>query len=279
MTYRQLTSRLGRVYDAGEARAVARYLLEESFGLTMADILGGAIETLGDADTRRLEALTARLEKGEPVQYILGRAEFAGRWYEVGAGVLVPRPETESLCQRTIDKAQRIESPAILDIGTGSGCIACTLALALPQAQIEAWDISDKAIDIARRNADTLGAKVNYRRKDALNADGEAESEKWDIIVSNPPYIIMSERGDMAANVLDWEPSTALFVPDDDPLLFYRAIARYARKALRPKGSLLFEINPLFARELQEMLSREGYHNITITRDDCGRQRIADCTK
>ena len=170
------------------------------------------------------------------------------------------------------EKGEEAPHPSILDIGTGSGCIAITIALALPQARVTAWDISTDALAIAAGNAHRLGASVRFEHQDALNAPDD--EERWDVIVSNPPYICDKERADMSDNVLSYEPELALFVPDSDPLLFYRAIARYASKALKPGGRLLFETNTAYVHEVAQAMANEGFTAIEVRNDCFGKPRM-----
>ena len=286
MTYQEIWQRLSSSYDEREAKAVARYLLDVGYGLTMTDIIGGAVETL---DESRLNEQLRRLQAGEPVQYVLGKAFFCGHEFRVRPGVLIPRPETEELVGVACDRVARYGEIHILDIGTGSGCIAISLALAIPDAQVVAWDVSDEALAIARENALRLGAKVTFKKNDILKGNGapsfwrglgeafgEASGEAFTLIISNPPYICEKERKDMEQRVLDHEPSLALFVPDDDPLLFYRAIAEYATRALTPKGLLLFEINPLYKDAMEEMLLSLHFHDIVFHEDQFGKIRFCE---
>lgn len=283
MTYDDIWRRLAGVYDQREARAVARMLVEEKFGLSFTDIICGAVETLSDADKQWIEAAVKRLEQGEPIQYVLGWAWFAGLKFNVRSGVLIPRPETEwlvnSICAHSAPSNGR--PLRILDIGTGSGCIALSIKQRLPEAYVEAWDISTEALSIAADNARSLSLDIVLRQQDALNitpndTNGAPNDPLfWDVIVSNPPYICERERTDMARNVLDHEPSTALFVPDTDPLLFYRAITRYAVSSLNEGGRLLFECNTLYAGDTARMMRDEGM-TATEVFDDCfGKPRFA----
>lgn len=283
-TYSHLWHSLLPIYDDGEAKAVVRLLLDEGFGLTMTDIVCGKTDELPAPDKERLAAMMTRLRQGEPVQYVLGRADFCGRAFHVEKGVLIPRPETEELCRMIVAEYNKpycaLQPPVplqVLDVGTGSGCIAVTLALDLHNAEITAWDVSPDALLIARRNAKKLGATVNLQLQDALNAP--EDEDKWDIIVSNPPYIANHERKDMSRNVLDNEPELALFVPNDNPLLFYRAIAVYAGRALNSGGKLFFEINPLHANELHQMLMQEGFGEIRFVKDNFGKVRFCHCRR
>ena len=281
MTYRELWQPLTSRYTEPEAKAVARYLLEVGYGLSMTDILSGGAERL-PAD--EMEENRRRLLNGEPVQYVIGKAEFGGRIFKVSPAVLVPRPETYELCQ-WVEKEERGERKeerdySVLDIGTGSGCIAITLALDMPYAKVEAWDISEKALNIARQNAESLNAQVHFRQVDALNDPAEDSSlftlhSSLNTIISNPPYICKQEATAMEAHVLDHEPHQALFVPDDDPLLFYRAIAQYGKSALVAGGWLYFEINPLYHEVLEKMLDEMGYFGIEMRKDQFGQWRFA----
>lgn len=370
MTYNQLWKRLTAIYNEREAQAIVRTVLDALFGMSLTDICLGKVTQLSADDTTRLEKIMQRLEKSEPVQYVLGAGWFAGRLFDVAPGVLIPRPETEDLVKWACDEAKEKEKednskeerdkeekevskkgeapqkeeqllssplkeeeeglrkgkdasqkeeqslssllkeekeglrkgedasqkeeqhlssllkinkevsekeeevphPSILDIGTGSGCIAITVALALPQARVTAWDISTDALAIAAGNAHRLGASVRFEHQDALNAPDD--EERWDVIVSNPPYICDRERADMSDNVLSYEPELALFVPDSDPLLFYRAIARYASKALKPGGRLLFETNTAYAHEVAQVMANEGFTAIEVRNDCFGKPRM-----
>ena len=370
MTYNQLWKRLTAIYNEREAQAIVRTVLDALFGMSLTDICLGKVTQLSADDTTRLEKIMQRLEKSEPVQYVLGAEWFAGRLFDVAPGVLIPRPETEDLVKWACDEAKEKEKednskeergkeekevskkgeapqkeeqllssplkeeeeglrkgkdasqkeeqplysllkeeeeglrkgkdasqkeeqhlssllksnkevsekgeevphPSILDIGTGSGCIAITVALALPQARVTAWDISTDALAIAAGNAHRLGASVRFEHQDALSAPDD--EERWDVIVSNPPYICDKERADMSDNVLSYEPELALFVPDSDPLLFYRAIARYASKALKPGGRLLFETNTAYAHEVAQAMANEGFTAIEVRNDCFGKPRM-----
>ncbi len=264
--------RLAPVYGDGEAKAISRLVFEVRFALTLSDICIGKDTQLSANDQAELAEITRRLEQQEPVQYILGQADFYGRTFLVNHHVLIPRPETEELCRWITDDMEGQLPCTILDIGTGSGCIAITLAAELFKARVTAWDISEEALKVARENAKKLHFNVTFEQVDALNAP--QDHERWDVIVSNPPYICNKERACMEANVLDHEPHSALFVPDDSPLQFYSAITQYGLSALKTGGWLYFEINPLYAQELTEMLSMMSYHDIEIKIDQYGKQRM-----
>lgn len=276
---------------------MTRLLLEDLFGLSFADILCGATEHLSDADTLRLQQSVARLLDAEPLQYVTGTAFFCGHPFHVAPGVLIPRPETEWIVDTAVNLVTS-SAPRILDIGTGSGCIATSISLALADKHCytEAWDISEDALRIAADNAKRLGAEVEFRRRDALRLEDDFSAEEkleaeqggaealrdsasWDIIVSNPPYICNREAADMHANVLRHEPHLALFVPDTDPLLFYRAIARYAMRSLRKGGWLLFECNTLYAHDTARMALDMGFAT-SVVEDDCfGKPRFVKAQK
>ncbi len=276
MNYQELWRRLAHVYDEGEAKAIARMVYEVRFNLTLSDLFIGKDTQLSANDQAELAEITQRLELQEPVQYVLGQADFCGRTFLVNQHVLIPRPETEELCRWIIsefrDESLEFRDCSILDIGTGSGCIAITLAAGLPKFEVTAWDISGEALQVARENAKRLHFNVIFELADALSTP--LDHERWDVIVSNPPYICNKERARIEANVLDHEPHTALFVPDETPLLFYSAIAQYGLTALKTGGRLYFEINPLYAQELAEMLSMMSYHDIEIKIDQYGKQRM-----
>ena len=285
MTYNELWQSLTDIYDSGEAKAIVRLLLEVRFGMNLTDILCGKIGQLSDEEISVLDACMERLRKSEPIQYILEQEEFGGRVFKVAPGILIPRPETYELCKEIIKEYNRpycaLQPPEpinVLDIGTGSGCIAITLALDLWNSNVTAWDISSDALIIARENTHRLEAKVNLEFKDALNIPDD-DSDKWEIIVSNPPYICDKEKKDMEKNVLKYEPDTALFVPDNEPLKFYRAIAEYGIKSLKRGGMLAFEINPIYVNETIAMLEELKYKNIRSVDDSFGKQRFTICYK
>ena len=325
-TYQQLWQSLTPLYDAGEAQAIVRTVLDVKYGMTLTDIICGKVNEISADEERKLEEIIIRLQKGEPVQYVLGEADFAGRTFHVEPGVLIPRPETAELCQwiekDMIEKSivSSGDSPEdssgnspqatddaklILDICTGSGCIAITLGLNIPNSEVTGWDISEDALRIAQGNVEMMKAgNVRIEHQDALalpkaaetdnekmkgNDDkevvkpkGEAKTpstQKWDLIVSNPPYICEKEKADMEKNVLEHEPSLALFVPDEDPLKFYRAIAEYASSALKSGGALYFEINPIYEKETREMLLKLDFKDIETKEDAFGKKRMMRAIK
>lgn len=275
-----LAERLTGLYDAREARNIARLLVSERAGIPFSALL-----TDPEAELRieGMEEDIARLERGVPVQYVIGSAEFYGRRFTVREGVLIPRPETEELVDRIVRSERRGpgatvgEAPGairILDVGTGSGCIAATLALEIPGAELFAAEIAEEALDVAEENFRRLGARVTLRRADALTDLAGQFPETFDVIVSNPPYVPASDRKAMHPNVRDHEPAVALFVPDDDPLRFYRAIARAGRQMLRPGGRLWFEIYEHAAEVMTRMLAEEGYTDTEVYKDLFDKDRM-----
>ncbi len=287
MTYSELWHRLTPLYGQEEAVAIVRALLDELFGMTLTDIVMGKVEQLTPAEQQTVEEKMHRLETGEPLQYAIGHTAFYGRLFAVNPSVLIPRPETEELCRIITSDNDRpfcgLQPPVptrILDIGTGSGCIAITLALNLPNSNVTAWDISPYALLTARDNAHRLGAKVNFELHDILDSDSLPivdEEKKYDIIVSNPPYVCDSERSGMRPNVLEHEPSLALFVPDDDPLRFYRAIVGYATQALRKGGNIYFEGNSAYVDDVAELCRKAGFSTAKVLNDQFENKRFVKC--
>ena len=264
------TARLVGLYEAREARNLARMLVCAREGITLSALLTDPGAELG---VEGLDADVERLAAGEPLQYLLGECEFYGRRFTVREGVLIPRPETEELVDRIV-RTERNRPCRILDVGTGSGCIAASLAIELPAAELYAADISETALEVAAENFRQLGARVVLRWADALEDLAERFPEPFDVIVSNPPYVPASDRQAMHPNVRDHEPALALFVPDDDPLRFYRAIARAGRRMLRPGGRLWFEIYEHAAEALVAMLAAEGYAATEVYRDLFDKDRM-----
>ena len=297
-TYQQFWQSLTPLYDAGEAQAIVRTVLDVEYGMTLTDIICGKVNELSSDEERNLEKIITRLQNGEPVQYVLGEADFAGRTFHVEPGVLIPRPETAELCQWIEEEVSSLDADdpkQILDICTGSGCIAITLGLTIPNSEVTGWDISEDALRIAQGNVEMLKARnVRIEYQDALMLPKAAEaaeaaeiseatesslSKSWNIIVSNPPYICEKEKADMEKNVLEHEPSIALFVPDEEPLKFYRAIAEYASSALKSEGALYFEINPIYEKETREMLEELGFKDIKTKEDAYGKKRMMKAMK
>lgn len=261
-------------YGTAEGYALYRLVMEECFGLTHTDILLGKDNQISEENQARLLEITGRLLKNEPVQYVLGYADFCGHRFVVRPGVLIPRPETELLVQKALELGRGMDGvacPQVLDIGTGSGCIAISMALA--GCHVTAMDISEEALGIAMENAANLNAEVAFVHENILRPSPTAQ--QWDVIVSNPPYICLHEAEEMERNVLDYEPHSALFVPDTDPLIFYRAIASYAMSHLSAGGWLCLEINQAYPDEMTGLLSSFGFKDVTILQDQYGKDRIA----
>ena len=268
----EIRNALREHYPDSEALALAKMLLVEAFGFSTLELYGGKDKEISGKRLDVLNEMIARLKKNEPIQYVIGAEVFCGWTFEVNENVLIPRPETQELV-RWIEADWKSDAPCrILDVGTGSGCIAISLSKLLEGAEVEAWDISEGALRVARRNADRNEAQVLFRRVDVLKAC--TEDCRYDVIVSNPPYITESEKQDMEANVLEWEPHTALFVPDTDPLLFYRRIAELGVSMLNEGGALYFEINRAYGEETVRMLEGLGYKQIELRKDNWGNDRM-----
>lgn len=273
---RHIRGVLQACYPVREAANLSRILCCEVLGQSRVDYYLGKDITLSPNGAKELDTILARLCKYEPIQYVQGTARFLGRDFRVAPGVLIPRPETEELVEAMLE-----EIPAdcrLLDVGTGSGCIAVTLSKELPQAQVTAWDVSADALALAELNNRLLQASVRFEQRDVLTCLPRTE-ECYDIIVSNPPYVTEVERKEMEPNVLDWEPSLALFVPDSDPLRFYRRIGELGRDLLAEGGRLYFEINRAFGDATAELLRSQGYANACIRKDIAGNDRFVIAEK
>ena len=259
-------------YPDSEALSLAKMLLVEAFGFSTLELYGGKDKEISGNRLRDLHEMLSRLQKNEPIQYILGKETFCGLTFEVDGNVLIPRPETRELVEWIVADYESVPACRILDVGTGSGCISISLAKFILGASVESWDISEGALEVARRNCKLNEVEVLLRQQDVLSA--QPQPACFDVIVSNPPYITESEKADMEANVLDWEPATALFVPDTDPLLFYRKIAELGTVMLEEGGSLYFEINRAYGNETVQMLEALGYKQIELRKDDWGNDRM-----
>lgn len=278
------TKALESLYPQKEARSIVLMLCEEVLGTENYTHIVEPEFKIDDKKLPELEAAMERLKKMEPVQYVLGHTEFYGRTFKVDPAVLIPRPETELLCRDAIKLGMmvfRMRSPygknaepvRILDLCTGSGCIAWTMALSIPGSRVTAVDISDAALEVAAGQdfASELKSKETFRpefiKADVLDSEQEIELGPFDMVLSNPPYIMESEKEDMRRNVLEYEPESALFVPDDDPLLFYRAIARWSQRFMSPDGVGLSEVNETLARQTETVFKAAGYAHTEIVRD------------
>lgn len=278
------TKALESLYPQKEARSIVLMLCEEVLGTERYTHIVEPEFKIDDKKLPELEAAMERLKKMEPVQYVLGHTEFYGRTFKVDPAVLIPRPETELLCRDAIKLGMRVfrmrspygknaEPVRILDLCTGSGCIAWTMALSIPGSRVTAVDISDEALEVAAGQdfASELKSKETFKpefiKADVLDSEQEIELGPFDMVLSNPPYIMESEKEDMRRNVLEYEPESALFVPDDDPLLFYRAIARWSQRFMSPDGVGLSEVNETLARQTETVFKAAGYAHTEIVRD------------
>lgn len=265
--FSEVVKRINLPEDKAEIESIAYLLLDKKWKVSRTDILAQkSIQVIWE----EVDSYIKRINAHEPTQYILGEADFYGRSFKVNPSVLIPRPETELLVQEIIRYSKSNKSLNILDIGTGSGCIAISLALEL-QCNVKAIDISSAALAVAQENATRLKANVSFIQSDILN---NSLTEKFDVIVSNPPYISQQEKQSMMPNVLDYEPHTALFPTDEDPLLFYRVIAAQSQHALNSGGSLWFEINEHYGKEVCEIMKVNGFENSEILKDWNGKERV-----
>lgn len=297
-TVAYIRSSLKDLYPPGEAQALVRLIMERVCGISTYQLLLGKGKDLSDTEKSKIKEIVEGLRLYKPIQYLIGTAEFYGMELKVTPDVLIPRPETAELVERVV-KDYHGQSPRILDIGTGSGCIAISLAKHLPGARVTGMDISPEALSIAAENAHGNDVSVHFIEFDILSESKISSSrmarefhkhetkcslgrnkvfismkQKFDCIVSNPPYIMNKEKAAMEANVLEHEPHLALFVPDDDPLLFYRAIARFGQSTLTKGGRLYFEINALCGNETVALLEQENYKEVELIQDLYGKDRI-----
>ena len=279
-TIAYIRNSLKDIYPPGEAQALVRLIMERVCGLSTHQLLLGKGKELSDTEKFKIKEIVEGLRLYKPIQYLLGIADFYGMEFKVTPDVLIPRPETVELVERIITDYQS-QAPRILDIGTGSGCIAISLAKHLPEAEVAAVDISPEALAVAEENARMNQVSVSFHELDILS-EGYSSfmQEKQNFHVRetrfscNPPYIMYREKATMEANVLENEPHLALFVPDDDPLLFYRAIARFGQRHLAEGGHLYFEINALCGKETVAMLRQENYTEVELIQDLYGKDRI-----
>lgn len=259
-----IKQRLHGYYPDSEIVSIAKLLLTQVFGMSVIELYAGKDNSFSANEQKQLDDILIRLQKYEPVQYIIGVEDFYGLTFEVDPNVLIPRPETEELIDWIVQE-NKSAGLRVLDVGTGSGCIAVSLAKNLEDAEVTAWDISEGALRVAVRNCRRNGVDVRLEQKDILQLS--SSDRQFDVIVSNPPYIAMKEKADMEANVLDWEPGLALFVPDEKPLLFYRKISELGLEMLKPGGRLFFEINRAYGKQVVQMMSALGYRNIELKKD------------
>lgn len=264
-------SQLTNHYTKSELRILSSLILKEVSNLSFTDIVNCKFKNLSNNEKQKIIYIVERLQKNEPIQYVLGKTEFYGLDFKVNSNVLIPRPETEELVEWILLETKQV-NPHLLDIGTGSGCIAIALAKHLRYGTVDAWDISEKALEVARDNANNNNVSIKFSNVNVLepvNID-----KHFDIIVSNPPYITFSEKSELEKNVLDFEPHEALFVPDEESLIFYNKIADIAVKMLNDKGYLYFEINQAKGSDIIELLKSKGFSNIELRKDISGNSRM-----
>ena len=266
--------KLSAKFPQREAEQLMRILLEDPFGIDLKRQLLEPNLCIDERQHYLLSEAVRRLLAGEPVQYVTGMARFNDQLIKVSPAVLIPRPETEELVQKIGTGLPEEKPIRIWDIGTGSGCIAIALAKQRPDAEVIAFDVSEEALQVAKENAESNGAKVTFVHDDVMNPTSDYFNQPVDLVVSNPPYVCDSERAAMEANVLDWEPETALFVPDDDPLRFYRKILELAKKQLNPDGQVWFEINERMGEEMLLLCREMGFAEAEVLEDYVGKQRF-----
>ena len=271
-TILHIQSKLQGLYPETEIKSFSQLIIEKLTGFSRNEIFLNKITLFSDEKRNIVDDFIEKLTKFVPIQYILGETEFYGLLFYVNESVLIPRPETEELVDWIQNENQQNAQIQILDIGTGSGCIAIALKHEFPASTVDAFDVSEKALETAKRNAGRNNLEVNFSIVDILNAPDF--TDKWDIIVSNPPYITEQEKNGILPNVLDHEPHLALFVPDNDPLLFYRHIALFARQHLFPNGKLYFEINREAGKSCVELLTELGYRDVELRKDISGNDRM-----
>lgn len=269
---KQGVAALEPLYPAAEARSILLMLCEEVVGTkSYTHIIEPQYRIEGEGEQALSRAL-ARLRSGEPIQYVLGKADFCGHRFRVTPDVLIPRPETELLVREAV-KLSAGTPVRVLDLCTGSGCIAWSVALAVPGSQVVGVDISEKALEVAR-SQDLPGASPVFVKADVLDTEQDFPYGPFDLILSNPPYILEKEKAQMRRNVLDYEPQEALFVPDGDPLLFYRAVARWSRRFLATGGKGLTEINETLGKETLEVFATAGFQKVSVIDDFLGKNRF-----
>ncbi|MFI5134986.1 MAG: peptide chain release factor N(5)-glutamine methyltransferase [Chitinophagales bacterium] len=265
---------LSSIYDKNEAESIAKMMFEERAGLKSNEIILRGDEPMNEVKANDLAWKLLRLMKGEPVQYVLGYSYFYGMKLKVNKHVLIPRPETEELVEWIVNENKSRKGLRILDIGTGSGCIAIALKKNFSDAEVFAMDISEEALKLAIDNAQMNSAEINFVLRDVLNRQFEIGNSKFDIIVSNPPYVLISEKSSLHKNVIDYEPHEALFVPHDDPLIFYRAIVEFSKSNLEAGGKLFLEINSSKAKAIEKLLSENSFRKVEIRMDLSGNERM-----
>ena len=265
---------LAEIYPLTEINSIIEIVFEHTIGFSKTDLFVKSDVLLPEKQIKNLQFVLSRLKNNEPVQYVLKETVFFDLTFKVAPGVLIPRQETEELVDWVKKDTNKQMYLKVLDIGTGSGCIAISLAANLRNAEVSAFDVSEKALEIAKNNADLNKVLVNFEKKNILMHQHAIESQKFDIIVSNPPYVLGKEKKLMSKNVLDYEPELALFVEDDDPLLFYKAIVNYSKLNLAKNGKLYFEINEAYGKEVKKLMIDSGFINVELRKDLNGKDRM-----
>lgn len=274
LTIQYIEQELAGLYPPTEIEGFKRIIFESVCGWDFTEQILKKQDIISPNHAEKIGSIVLRLKNNEPIQYIIGKTEFYGLKLNVTPSVLIPRPETEELVEWVVQTKLPVNC-RILDIGTGSGCIALAIKSQLKNAKVSGLDISVEALEIARKNAAENGLEVNFSPADMLNLN--LDGEKYDVIVSNPPYIRESEKVQMHSNVLNHEPEIALFVTNEDPLIFYRAVAVFAKKSLCKNGKLFFEINENLSMEMVDLLSKSGFHHIEVRKDINGKNRMISC--
>ncbi|WP_297087270.1 peptide chain release factor N(5)-glutamine methyltransferase [uncultured Draconibacterium sp.] len=276
-TIQYIRTELEGIYPESEILGFTKLLFDQVLGFSYTQMILAKTRMLEQEDVKKIKTIVSRLKNHEPIQYILGATEFYGLQLELEPGVLIPRPETEELvqwvCQTQLPKQARV-----LDIGTGSGCIALAIKNEIPDAEVWAVDKSEKAMELAAKNAKTNNLQLHFKQTDILNWQ-EEHWPQFDVVLSNPPYVRESEKAQMQANVLEHEPELALFVSDNDPLLFYRTIAQFAKDHLKNGGLLFFEINESFGEEMVNLVKSLGFSSVELRRDLENKNRMLRCRK
>ena len=271
---KEIIKTIRNIYEQNEANNIAELLMESITKLPRSERIIQGNETLSNAQRNLLQSSILRLQKYEPIQYIINEAWFAGMRFYVDKNVLIPRPETEELVEWVAAECGRGTKYKILDVGTGSGCIAIAVKNKLPAAELWACDISDEAVNIARINADALHATIDFVPLDFLDPRQRKQLPNVDVVVSNPPYVPQNEKKQMEKNVVEYEPAMALFVFDDDPLVFYKAIAEFGREKLNKGGSIYAEIHENLGEQIRDLFLLEGYQAVELKKDLQGKDRM-----
>ncbi len=274
-----ITQKLIKIYDESEANNIAELVLEHITQLSKKEQFINKSLLLNSVQQESMVTFSDRLLMHEPVQYILGEAWFSNMKFNVDKNVLIPRPETEELVEWIVKENKKLQSPSIIDIGTGSGCVPISLKKKLPESKISAIDICNAALSVAKKNAMELQADIHFLLFDFLKEENRKQLNQFDIIVSNPPYIPISDKTTMNKNVLLFEPQKALFVSNEDPFIFYKAIAEFGKNHLTEQGKIYVEISETFADDIASIFKENGYKNIVVKKDMQGKNRMIRVSK